>query len=104
MLTPSENNHNQRVREYRNRLSDRGIKRIEVTIPAEDAPLIHSIASILRSGGNEAQLLREQMEQATGDKLQNTGKDLIEFFRNSPLADVAVELERDKATSRTISF
>jgi uncharacterized protein (DUF1778 family) len=46
----------------------------------------------------------QQMQQATDDKSQNTGNDLIAFFRNSPLADVTVELERDKATSRTITF
>ncbi len=46
----------------------------------------------------------QKMQQATDDNSQNTGKDLIAFFRNSPLADVAVELERDKATSRTITF
>jgi uncharacterized protein (DUF1778 family) len=45
-----------------------------------------------------------QMQQAVDDNSQNTGKDLIAFFRASPLADVAVELERDKATSRTITF
>jgi antitoxin VapB len=43
-----------------------------------------------------------------GDEQENTGEDLIAFFRNSPLADVALELEteleRDKATSRTIIF
>jgi hypothetical protein len=33
-----------------------------------------------------------------------TGKDLIAFFRKSPLADVELDLERDKATSRTITF
>ena len=104
MLTPSENNHNQRVSEYRNRLRNRGVKRIEVTIPAQDVPLIHSIAGMLREGGEQAEVLRQQIKQATGDDQQNTGKDLIAFFRNSPLADVALDLERDKATSRTIAF
>lgn len=47
-----------------------------------------------------------QMQQARDDNAQNTGEDLIAFFRNSPLVDVALELEleRDKATSRTITF
>ncbi len=49
---------------------------------------------------------KQQMQQATDDNSQKTGEDLIAFFRNSPLADVALELdlERDKATSRTITF
>jgi hypothetical protein len=49
-------------------------------------------------------ILPKQVELATSDEPENTGKDLIAFFRNSPLADVAIEFERDKATSRTITF
>jgi hypothetical protein len=63
MLTPNENNHNQKAQE-----------------------------------------LRQQMKQARGNDQQNTGKDLIAFFRNSPLAEVAIELERDKSRSRTIAL
>jgi hypothetical protein len=49
-------------------------------------------------------LLLQQMKKATGDNLENTDEDLIAFFRNSPLAEVALDLERDKATSPTITF
>lgn len=49
-----------------------------------------------------------QMQPARGDNSQNTGEDLIAFFRNSPLADVALELEqeleRNKAASRATNL
>jgi uncharacterized protein (DUF1778 family) len=45
-------------------------------------------------------------QQNVEEKPKRTGKDLIAFFRNSPLAEAALELdlERDKSTSRTITF
>lgn len=93
-----------RVRTYRNRLHSQGVKRVEVRIPAQDVPLVHNIAGILRTGGNEAAILREHIQQATGDDEHTTGKDLITFLRNSGLSDVDLDLERDKSTSRTVTL
>lgn len=103
-IQSATNNHNRRVKAYRNRLQNQGVKRVEVRIPAQDVPLVHGIAGILRAGGDEARTLREQIHHATSDDQQATGKDLVAFFRASPLKDVTLDLERDTATSRTISF
>lgn len=101
--TSTEDNR-RRTTVYRNRLHNQGIKRVEVRIPARDVPLLHGIAGILRTGGNEAFVLREQLQQAAGDSTQATGKDFVAFFRNSPLMGVDLDLKRDKSTSRTITF
>ena len=101
---PAQNKHNQRINAYRSRLQNQGVKRVEIRIPVQDVHLLHSIAGILRTGGEEAYLLREKMSHATGEEAHSTGKDLIAFFRNSPLKDTVLELERDSATSRTITF
>jgi hypothetical protein len=93
-----------RTKAFRDRLDVQGVKRIEVRIPARDVPLVHSIAGILRAGGDEATNLREQIQQATGENTATTGKDLVAFFRDSPLMDVDINLERDTSTSRTIDF
>jgi hypothetical protein len=106
MNTQSTNTSDNRRRTaaYRHRLDSQGVKRVEVRIPARDVPLVHSIAGVLRSGGDEAATLREQMQLATGDDAAATGKDLVAFFRNSPLASVGLNPERDKSSSRTVSF
>ena len=47
--------------------------------------------------------LGEKVEHVTGDD-RKTGKDLIAFFHDSPLAEVAAQFERDKSTSCTVTF
>jgi hypothetical protein len=96
--------HNRRVRTYRSHLQNQGVKRVEIRIPLQDVPLVHNIADVLRAGGNEASMLREQMHRAAGGERHTTGKDLVAFFHSSPLNDTGLELERDTATSRTLTF
>lgn len=106
MQTPNSttNNHNLRIKAYRSRLQNQGVKRVEVRIPVQDVPLVHSIAGILRTGGDQAHSLRAQVQHATGDDKHTTGKDLIAFFRTSMLKDTELDLERDATTSRTIAL
>lgn len=51
---------------------------------------------------------RQKMQKFTDNDRKRTGEDLIAFFRNSPLAEIGIELERelerDKEPSRTIEF
>src|SRR5579859_8023133 len=94
MLTDNENNHSQPDRNYSH---DQEVKCVEVTIPVQDVSLIHCIARILCEDGAEAHLLRQQVRKAPGEKSKRTGADLIAFFRNSPLTEIALELERDRA-------
>src|SRR5438045_2435732 len=41
-------------------------------------------------------VLPKQVKQATDNEPENTGADLIAFFRNSPLADIALELDLER--------
>jgi uncharacterized protein (DUF1778 family) len=99
-------------------------ERIELRVTPEEKALLLQAAEIahldmtgfvMRAALPAAQEVVErtehdmlQTQQAVDDNSQNTGKDLIAFFRTSPLVDVPLELEheldRDKATSRTLTF
>jgi len=56
------------VKNHRKRLRTRGLKRVEVTVPARDADLVRDFASVLRNGGAGARLLASSVKQITGDK------------------------------------
>lgn len=45
----------------------------------------------------------QKTQQSTDEEKKRTGEDLIAFFRNSPLADVALELERELERDRAAS-
>ena len=96
--------HNTSVETYRSRLQRQGIKRVEIRIPSQDAPLARDIADVLRSGGRKAFLLRERIKELSHGKNVASGSDLVAFFRNSPLKDVSLDLKRAKETSRTVCF
>jgi hypothetical protein len=47
------------VKAHRARLKKRGIKRLEVSVPAREAPVIRRAASVLRGQSSEAARLRQ---------------------------------------------
>ena len=47
------------VKAHRARLKKRGMKRLEVSVPAREAPVIRRAASVLRGQSSEAARLRE---------------------------------------------
>ena len=93
----------ERVGRYRRKLARDGVKRVEVTVPAQDASLVRGIAQTLRDGGAPAAKLRDVLSVAT-TAAAATGADLVAFFRASPLVGVELEIERDKSTGRPIEF
>jgi isopropylmalate/homocitrate/citramalate synthase len=93
----------ERVGRYRRRLAQTGIKRIEVTIPAQDSNLIRDLAQNLRAGGATAARLRDALRAAIAPAA-NSGSDLVAFFRASPLVGAELEVERDKSTGRDIEL
>ena len=52
------------VESHRNRLSQRGLVRAELQVPAGDAPLVRALAAALRSKGSEAERVRTAMRTA----------------------------------------
>lgn len=91
-----------RVARHRRRNLALGNKRIEVSVPAQDASLLRQIAAALRRGGGEAQKLRKDLRATAPSPA--TGQDLIAFLRASPLVGVELDLERDKSTGRPIEL
>ena len=93
-----------RVSRHRKRIAAGGGKRVEVTVPLQDAPLVKAIASVLRSGGEEAQLMRRSLQQRLNAPRAKTGAELVAFLRASPLTDADPAIERDHSTGRSADF
>ena len=93
-----------RVARHRTKAAAAGSQRVEVTVPAQDAPLVRAIAGTLRLGGLEAKRVRETLKPMVSSKMARTGIELVAFFRASPLANTELSFERDRSTGRTIEF
>ncbi len=94
-----------RLLEHRRRMVASGARRVEVTVPAEDAPAIRDLAEALRSGGSRAKVARAALRTPIVKKSWfRSGAEFAEFFRNSPLAEVDLDLERDKSPGRPIDL
>lgn len=90
-----------RVAGHRKRIATAGAKRVEVTVPSQDAPLVKAIAGALRSGGEDAELIRRSLQPRLTAPRARTGAELVAFFRASPLTDAAFTVERDHSTGRS---
>ena len=90
-----------RVSRHRKRISAGGARRVEVTVPVEDAPLVKAIAGALRSDGEEARLIRRFLQQRLIPPRARTGAELVAFLRASPLTHADLAVERDHSTGRS---
>ena len=93
-----------RTARYRKRQAIRGTKRVEVTVPAADVELIRRLARELRTGGEQAERLRASVRSAFGYQPAQTGDELVEFFRSSPLVGEDLSFERDRSPGRKIDL
>lgn len=89
-----------RVARHRKKVATSGAKRVEVTVPSRDAPLVKAIAGALRSGGDEAQRIRESLQPWLSVPRAKTGEELVAFFRASPLVGAELQIERDRSVGR----
>ena len=101
-MSPASPNTQQvsRVSRHRRRSAAGGARRVEVTVPFQDAPLVKAIAGALRSGGQDAELIRRTLQPRLAGARARTGAELVAFFRTSPLTDVELTIERDHDTGR----
>ena len=51
------------IQEYRRKLTKRGFKRVEVSVPSEDASLIRRMAKALTKGGPSADAVRHAIDE-----------------------------------------
>ena len=93
-----------RVSRHRRRVSASGAQRVEVTVPSRDASLVKAIAGALRSGGDEAEHVRQSLQPVLAAPRVRTGAELVAFLRASPLTEADLPIERDRSAGRSAEF
>ena len=88
------------VARHRKKIATSGAKRVEVTVPSHDAPLVKAMAGALRLGGDDANRIRKSLQPLLSAPKAKTGKELIAFLRASPLVETELQIERDRSTGR----
>ena len=83
---------------------ERGVRRVEVTIPAKDTALIKAAAAALRAGGRQAETARKALSSLASGEMAKSGKELVAFFRDSPLVGEELVIERDRGPGRSADF
>ena len=77
------------------------VRRVEITVPAQDAPFVKAIAGALRSDGEEAEFTRRSLQPVLATPRARTGSELVVFLRASPLTETELPIERDRTTGRS---
>ena len=90
-----------RVARHRKRIATGGARRVEVTVPARDAPLVKAIVGAWRSDGEEAELIRRSLQPVLATPRARTGSELVAFLRASPLTEAELSMERDRTAGRS---
>ncbi len=90
-----------RVSRYRKRMASSGTRRVEVTIPSHDAPLVKALADVLRSDGAKAELIRKLLHPVLTTSKAKTGAELVAFLRASPLTETELPIERDRSSGHS---
>lgn len=91
------------IKNYRDRLSERGLARFEVMSPESDRDLIRAIARRLSEEGTEAAKLRAMLRQtiAFGDEKKGG---ILQALRRSPLVGADLDLTRPQLDSRKVDL
>jgi hypothetical protein len=85
-------------------MAAQGYRRVDLTVPDGDLELIRQLAAELRVGGEHAERLRSDIRSAVGLQPAQTGDELLEFFRQSPLVGEDLGFERDRSPGRSIDM
>jgi hypothetical protein len=102
-MTMGDTAQNRAIRNYRTRLTERGIARFEVLGLDADRDLIRTLAKRLADGGPDARRIRASVGRAiAGDKPRQGG--ILAALRRSPLVDADLELKRSKGTGRKVDL
>jgi hypothetical protein len=91
------------IKNYRGRLTERGLARFEVMGPESDRDLIRAIARRLSEGGAEAATLRAALKQtiASGDEKKGG---ILQALRRSPLVGAELDLTRPQVNGRKVDL
>jgi hypothetical protein len=101
--TMSETAQKRASRNYRSRLTKRGIARFEVLGLDADRDLIRSIARRLAEDGPDATRIRAAIGRTISGEPPKRGG-ILEALRRSPLVGADLEFKRSEETSRTVDL
>ena len=89
---------------HRKKAAAQGAKRVEVTVPAEDAALIRAVARTLKDRGRAAETLRRRLAGLESPREIRTGADLIAALRSTFPEGMELDFERDRSPGRPIDL
>lgn len=91
------------IRNYRDRLNERGMARFEVVGLDADRALVRTFARRLARGGQEAARLRAVVHRTiTGDQPRSGG--ILEALRRSPLVGIDFQTARAREPGRKVDL
>ena len=93
-----------RVIRHRVRAVTEGLRRADVTVPANNAGLVKAVAAVLRAGGDDTRRVREALTSMMTVDPMRTGAGLVAFLRASPLVGEDFTVERDRTTGRAVDL
>jgi hypothetical protein len=91
------------LKNYRKRLTERGLARFEVLGLQKDRELIRTLAKKLAEEDAEARRLRASVSQSVAGGTPKKGG-VWEALRNSPLVGADLDLTRDRVEPRKIDL
>jgi hypothetical protein len=91
------------IKNYRNRLNQRGMSRFEVIAPAADRELIRSLAKRLADECPESARIRAAVRRSISAEAPAKGG-ILHALRRSPLVGAELNLERSVAADRKIDL
>jgi hypothetical protein len=91
------------LRNYRSRLTERGIARFEVLGLAADRDLIRSLARRLAEDGPDAKRIRAAVGRTIAGDLPRKGG-ILEALRRCPLVGADLEFKRSQGTGRKVDL
>lgn len=91
------------IKNYRDRLTERGLSRFEVMGPEGDRDLIRAIARRLSGQDVETARLRAVLRQAIASDDEKKGG-ILQALRRSPLAEAELEFTRPFIDSRKVDL
>jgi hypothetical protein len=100
MTNPSQK---RAIKNYRNRLSKRGMARFEVLALDADRELIRSLARRLADDGPEAAEIRAAVRRSIAGKPPRKGG-ILDALRRSPLVGADLDLVRPREIGRKVDL
>lgn len=91
------------LRNYRQRLTLRGVTRFEVLGLPEDRDLLRTLARRLSANNHEAATLRETLRRTLAAETTSKGG-ILAALRRSPLVGADLEIVREKGDGRRVEL